>query len=218
MKSIFIITIVAVAMVGLIVPIEFAEAKGPDEPCNYLDKNHWLKYSYDSAKGTASCVKVDYWVPERCGNIAGLYLTDPACQAPKGPTPEELQEQREQEQREQEQREQEQREREQEQREREQEQREREQEQREREQEQREQEQREPEQREQEQREQEQYEPEQRLLQQQTSTASSFTGDSESVTAYYIGSILGEAIFIVLVPVSIAYVIARLRFGGKKND
>ena len=204
MKSIFIITIVAVAMVGLIVPIEFAEAKGPDEPCNYLDKNHWLKYSYDSAKGTASCVKVDYWVPERCGNIAGLYLTDPACQAPKGPTPEELQEQREQEQREQEQREQEQRE--------------REQEQREREQEQREQEQREPEQREQEQREQEQYEPEQRLLQQQTSTASSFTGDSESVTAYYIGSILGEAIFIVLVPVSIAYVIARLRFGGKKND
>ena len=42
--------------------------------------------------------------------------------------------------------------------------------------------------------------------------------DSESVTAYYIGSILGEAIFIVLVPVSIAYVIARLRFGGKKND
>ena len=204
MKSIFIITIVAVAMVGLMVPIEFAEAKGPDEPCNYLDKNHWLKYSYDSAKGTASCVKVDYWVPERCGNIAGLYLTDPACQAPKGPTPEELQEQREQEQREQEQREQEQRE--------------REQEQREREQEQREQEQREPEQREQEQREQEQYEPEQRLLQQQTSTASSFTGDSESVTAYYIGSILGEAIFIVLVPVSIAYVIARLRFGGKKND
>ena len=197
MKSIFIITIVAVAMVGLIVPIEFAEAKGPDEPCNYLDKNHWLKYSYDSAKGTASCVKVDYWVPERCGNIAGLYLTDPACQAPKGPTPEELQEQREQEQREQEQREQEQRE---------------------REQEQREQEQREPEQREQEQREQEQYEPEQRLLQQQTSTASSFTGDSESVTAYYIGSILGEAIFIVLVPVSIAYVVARLRFGGKKND
>ena len=175
MKSIFIITIVAVAMVGLMVPIEFAEAKGPDEPCNYLDKNHWLKYSYDSAKGTASCVKVDYWVPERCGNIAGLYLTDPACQAPKGPTPEELQEQREQEQRE-------------------------------------------PEQREQEQREQEQYEPEQRLLQQQTSTASSFTGDSESVTAYYIGSILGEAIFIVLVPVSIAYVVARLRFGGKKND
>ena len=165
MKSIFIITIVAVAMVGLMVPIEFAEAKGPDEPCNYLDKNHWLKYSYDSAKGTASCVKVDYWVPERCGNIAGLYLTDPACQAPKGPTPEELQEQREQEQREQ-----------------------------------------------------EQYEPEQRLLQQQTSTASSFTGDSESVTAYYIGSILGEAIFIVLVPVSIAYVVARLRFGGKKND
>jgi hypothetical protein len=218
LKPVFVIAIVAVAMVGLIVPIEFAEAKGPDEPCNYLDKNHWLKYSYDSAKGTASCVKVDYWVPERCGNIAGLYLTDPACQAPKGPTPEELQEQREREQREREQREREQREREQ--REREQEQREREQEQREREQEQREREQREREQREreQEQREQEQYEPEQRLLQQQTSTASPFTGDSESVTAYYIGSILGEAIFIVLVPVSIAYVIARLRFGGKKND
>ena len=178
MKSILIFAI-SIVMIGLLVPIEFAEAKGPDEPCNYLDKNHWLKYSYDSAKGTASCVKVDYWVPERCGNIAGLYLTDPACQAPKGPTPEELQEQREQEQREREQRE-----------------------------------------REQEQREQEQYEPEQRLLQQQpqTSTASPFTGDSESVTAYYIGSILGEAIFIVLVPVSIAYVVARLRFGGKKND
>ena len=204
MKSIFIITIVAVAMVGLMVPIEFAEAKGPDEPCNYLDKNHWLKYSYDSAKGTASCVKVDYWVPERCGNIAGLYLTDPACQAPKGPTPEELQEQREREQREREQREREQREQEQ-----------REREQREREQRLLQQQQQQQQQQQPQQQQQQQQQPQQ---QQQTSTASSFTGDSESVTAYYIGSILGEAIFIVLVPVSIAYVIARLRFGGKKND
>jgi hypothetical protein len=91
---------------------EFADAKGADEPCSYLDKNHYHKYSYDSVKGTASCVKVDYWVPERCGNIAGLYLTDSACQPPKPveQTSTDEQQQREQQQREQQQREQQQRE------------------------------------------------------------------------------------------------------------
>ena len=81
---------------------EFADAKGADEPCSYLDKNHYHKYSYDSVKGTASCVKVDYWVPERCGNIAGLYLTDSACQPPKpAEQTSETEQQREQQQREQ---------------------------------------------------------------------------------------------------------------------
>ena len=173
-----IILIVATAMIGLTVPIEFAEARSPDEPCSYNKSNSYLKISNEPW----TCQKVNYWVPEKCGIIEGLHKTDPACQAPKGLTDKELQDQREQ----QEQREREQREREQEQK--------------------------------QYDREQEQKQQQQQQQQQQTSTASSLTGGSESVTAYYIGTIFGEVIFIVLVPVSIAYVIVRLRFGGKKND
>jgi len=165
MKSIFLISIVAITMIGLIIPIEFAEARGPDEPCSYQKPNSFLKIT----NVPWDCKPVNYWVPEKCGIIEGLYKTDPACQAPKGPTPEELQDQRER----QEQREREQREREQQQYEREQ---QREQQQYEREQ-QREQQQYEREQQQYEreqqqyereqQREQQQYEREQRLLQQQ---------------------------------------------------
>ena len=112
MKSIFLISIVAITMIGLIIPIEFAEARGPDEPCSYQKPNSFLKIT----NVPWDCKPVNYWVPEKCGIIEGLYKTDPACQAPKGPTPEELQDQRER----QEQREREQREREQQQYEREQ--------------------------------------------------------------------------------------------------
>ena len=94
---------------------EFAEARLPTDACyqGNSQKNYWIKLSYDEQTKQHYCEKVDYWVPERCGIIAGLYLTDTACQAPKGPTDKELQDQREREQREREQREREQREREQ---------------------------------------------------------------------------------------------------------
>ena len=123
-------------MIGMIVPIEFAEARLPTDACFQGDsqKNYWIKLSYDEQTKQHNCKKVNYWIPEKCGIIAGLYKTDPACQAPTGPTPEELQEQRER----QEQREQEQRDREQEQK-----QYDREQEQKQYDREQREQEQRE---------------------------------------------------------------------------
>ena len=89
-----IILIVATAMIGLTVPIEFAEARSPDEPCSYNKSNSYLKISNEPW----TCQKVNYWVPEKCGIIEGLYKTDPACQAPTGPTPEELREQRDREQ------------------------------------------------------------------------------------------------------------------------
>ena len=64
--------------------VNYADAKGPDEPCNYLDRHHSIKISYDGSKypGVAYCEKVDYWVPEKCGKIAGLYKTDSECQPP----------------------------------------------------------------------------------------------------------------------------------------
>ena len=64
--------------------VNYADAKGPGEPCNYLDRHHSLKISYDGSKypGVAYCEKVDYWVPEKCGKIAGLYKTDNDCQPP----------------------------------------------------------------------------------------------------------------------------------------
>ena len=70
--------------------VNYADAKGPDEPCNYLDRHHSLKISYDGSKypGVTHCEKVDYWVPERCGKIAGLYKTDSACQPPAVPVSE----------------------------------------------------------------------------------------------------------------------------------
>ena len=64
--------------------VNYADAKGPDEPCNYLDRHHSIKISHDGSKypGVAHCEKVDYWVPEKCGKIAGLYKTDSECQPP----------------------------------------------------------------------------------------------------------------------------------------
>ena len=76
---------------------EFVEARGPDEPCSYNKSNSYLKISNEPW----TCKKVNYWVPEKCGIIEGLYKTDPACQAPTGPTDKELQDQREQREREQ---------------------------------------------------------------------------------------------------------------------
>ena len=55
-----------------------AEARGADEPCSYLKKYSYIKISAEPL----NCKKVDYRVPEECGRIAGLYLTDIRCQAP----------------------------------------------------------------------------------------------------------------------------------------
>ena len=77
-----IILSIILLMSGLGYDVNYAEARGPDEPCAYLDKHYWLKISYDSQKGEATCKKVDYWVPEKCGIKAGLYKTDASCQLP----------------------------------------------------------------------------------------------------------------------------------------
>ena len=55
-----------------------AEARGADEPCSYLKKYSYIKISAEPL----NCKKVDYRVPEECGRVAGLYLTDIRCQAP----------------------------------------------------------------------------------------------------------------------------------------
>ena len=60
-----------------------AEARGADEPCSYLKKYSYVKISAEPL----NCKKVDYRVPEECGRIAGLYLTDSRCQAPSPPPP-----------------------------------------------------------------------------------------------------------------------------------
>jgi len=65
-------------MIGLIVPIEFAEARGPDEPCSFMKPNSYLKISNEPW----TCQKVNYWVPEKCGIIEGLYKTDLTCHEP----------------------------------------------------------------------------------------------------------------------------------------
>ena len=41
------------------------------------------KYLMILRKAKQRAKKVDYWVPEKCGKIAGLYKTDPACQPPE---------------------------------------------------------------------------------------------------------------------------------------
>ncbi len=54
---------------------EKVEAREATEPCSYLDKNHYIKISSNPWQ----CAKVNYWVPEKCGKIEGLYKTDPDC-------------------------------------------------------------------------------------------------------------------------------------------
>ena len=62
----------------------YAEAREATEPCSYLSKYSYIKIT---AK-PLNCKKVDYHVPEECGKIAGLYLTDSRCQPPAPiPTP-----------------------------------------------------------------------------------------------------------------------------------
>lgn len=62
---------------------EFADARLPDDPCSFTKKHSYIKLSYNEQTRQHMCEKVDYWVPERCGKIAGLYKTDSACQPPK---------------------------------------------------------------------------------------------------------------------------------------
>ena len=65
-------------MSGLGYDVNYAEARGDDEPCSYRLPHSFLKISNDPWK----CEKVDYWVPEKCGIKAGLYKTDTTCQPP----------------------------------------------------------------------------------------------------------------------------------------
>ena len=66
---------------GLGYDVNYAEAKGDDEPCSYKHPHSFLKISNDPLE----CKKVDYWVPEKCGIEAGLYKTDASCQPPPAP-------------------------------------------------------------------------------------------------------------------------------------
>ena len=68
-------------MSGLGYDVNYAEARGDDEPCSYRLPHSFLKISNDPWK----CEKVDYWVPEKCGIKAGLYKTDASCQPPPAP-------------------------------------------------------------------------------------------------------------------------------------
>ena len=75
---------------SFILDTNYAEAKGPDEPCSYLNDNY-LKISYNEATRKAVCQTteqvfgIDFPVPDKCGRIAGLYLTDKSCQPPPPP-------------------------------------------------------------------------------------------------------------------------------------
>ena len=71
-------------MSGLGYDVNYAEARGDDEPCSYNSPHSFLKISNDPWK----CEKVDYWVPEKCGIKAGLYKTDASCQLPPAPAAE----------------------------------------------------------------------------------------------------------------------------------
>ena len=79
-----IILSIILLMSGLGYDVNYAEARGDDEPCSYTSPHSFLKISNDPWK----CEKVDYWVPEKCGIKAGLYKTDTSCQPPPAPTAE----------------------------------------------------------------------------------------------------------------------------------
>ena len=75
---------------SFILEINSAEAREATAHCATIGKNkdRMIKISYDQATGTHVCETtlkhfgVDFTVPDRCGQIAGLYLTDKSCQPP----------------------------------------------------------------------------------------------------------------------------------------
>ena len=71
-----------ILIAGISYDTNYAEARGDTELCSYTKPHSYLKISYDPWE----CKKVDYWVPEKCGKIAGLYKTDSDCQPPPEPT------------------------------------------------------------------------------------------------------------------------------------
>jgi len=73
---------------GLGYDVNYAEAKGDDEPCSYKHPHSFLKISNDPLE----CEKVDYWVPRICGIEAGLYKTSAICQHHPAPEAEPNQE------------------------------------------------------------------------------------------------------------------------------
>ena len=86
MKSAYFVIIFSFLIIftaSFVLEIKPAEARGADEPCSYTKKNSYIKISYNPQTGKAECKKVSYWVPEKCGIVAGLYKTDKDCQPPQ---------------------------------------------------------------------------------------------------------------------------------------
>ena len=78
LKPVFIITIVAIAMIGVMVPnIMDADAA---TACSLTHMNEFIMKSAEPR----ICERVNYWVHYECGRIPGMYLTDERCQPPAG--------------------------------------------------------------------------------------------------------------------------------------
>ena len=94
MKSAYFIIIFSFLIIftaSFVLEIKPAEAREATAHCATIgpNKDRMIKISYDQATGKHVCYTtlkhfgVDFTVPDRCGQIAGLYLTDKACQPPK---------------------------------------------------------------------------------------------------------------------------------------
>jgi hypothetical protein len=78
LKPVFLIAIVAIAMIGIMVPnimdVDAATA------CSLTHMNEFIMKSAEPR----ICERVNYWVHYECGRIPGMYLTDERCQPPAG--------------------------------------------------------------------------------------------------------------------------------------
>jgi len=94
MKSAYLVIIFSFLIIftaSFVLEIKPAEARGPDEPCSYIPSKMKyeikIKHNYETGipdcKTTEELFGVKFVVPPKCGKIAGLYLTDKACQPPK---------------------------------------------------------------------------------------------------------------------------------------
>ena len=94
MKSAYLVIIFSFLIIftaSFVLEIKPAEARDAHAPCKFSgpNKDRWIKISHDYSTGKPKCEKtidwygVDFSVPEKCGKIPGLYLTDKDCQPPK---------------------------------------------------------------------------------------------------------------------------------------
>jgi len=94
-----IILLTILLMSGLGYDVNYAEARLSTDPCSFKDygkeMTKFLKISYDPSgvgkhvcKTTLEVWGIDKPVPARCGIVAGLYLTDPACKPEPDTEPE----------------------------------------------------------------------------------------------------------------------------------